>query len=235
TRESEVEFLTPVAFRDMVHVTTWVTDFRRVRSLRLYDFHINDNPKPAARAWTDWVYARKDSGMPAIVPNEVAEKFLAENGGENRVERSKFPKMPTYAPELGNVPLKPEWRDLDPNGHINNASWLSYIENGTIEFCESIDWPTDRMASEGFGIFARKYRIEYHKAAGLNDRFYLKTWVSDRRRATAIRNHEIRHADDDSLLVRARCLYVWVNLKTGAPIKIPAHFLDDFAHNFSPD
>lgn len=233
TRESEVEFLSPIAFRDQLNVTTWVTDFRRVRSLRLYDFHINGNPKPAARAWTDWVYARKDNGLPAIIPNELADKFLTENGGEKRVERSKFPKLPAYAENVGNVPLKPQWRDLDPNGHINNAGWLSYIENGTLEFCESLGWPADRMTAEGFGIFARKYRIEYHKPARLSDRFYLKTWVSDYRRATAVRNHEIRHADDDSLLVRARCLYVWVNLKTGMPIKIPSHFWADFASNFS--
>lgn len=235
TRESEVEFLSPVVFGNTAHITTWVSDFRRVRSLRLYDFHINDNPKPAARAWTDWVYARKDTGLPAIIPDSLSAKFLTKNGGEHRVERSKFPKMPRYAENVGNVPLRPQWRDLDPNGHINNAGWLSYIENGTIEFCESLGWTTDQMTANGFGIFARKYRIEYHKPAGMSDRFYLKTWISDRRRATAVRNHEIRHADDNSLLVRARCMYVWVNLETGAPIKIPPHFLKDFASNFSPE
>lgn len=232
-RESEVEFLHPLAFRDTAHITTWVTDFRRVRSLRLYDIHTGDPTRPAARGWTDWVYARRDTGLPAIIPDEMAARFLAENGGEDRVARSRFPKPPPTAADCGNIPLQPEWRDLDPNGHINNASWLSYIENGTLAYCEQLGWPPARMRAEGFGIFARKYRIEYRKPAGIDDRFYLRTWISDRRRATAVRHYELRHAADDSLLVRARCLWVWVDLATGSPIRIPPHFLADFAANVS--
>ncbi len=233
TRETEVEFLSPLEFRDTVHINTWVTDFRRVRSLRLYDFHKGDPGKPVARAWTDWVYARRDTGLPAIIPNEVAERFLKLNGGPDRVERSKFPKPPPYAEYTPKIELAPEWRDLDPNGHVNNAGWLAYIENGTFQLCENLGWTASRMAAEGFGIFARKYRIEYLKPAGIDDRFYLRTWVSDKRRATAIRHHEIRNSADDSLLVRARCLYVWVNLETGSPIKMPANFYADFESNFS--
>lgn len=233
TRESEVEFLHPLAFRDTAHITTWVSDFRRVRSLRLYDIHTGDRSKPAARGWTDWVYARRDTGLPAIVPDELAARFLAKNGGEDRVTRSRFPKPAPYAVDTGDIPLKPEWRDLDPNGHINNAGWLSYIENGTWDYCERLGWTADRMRAEGFGIFARTYRIEYLKPAGINDRFSLRTWISDKRRATAVRHYEIRNAADDSLLVRARCLWVWVDLTNGNPIKIPTGFLADFAQNFS--
>ena len=233
TRETEVEFLNPLAFRDMVHVNTWVTDFRRVRSLRLYDLHTGDRSNPAARGWTDWVYTRRDSGMPAIIPKEMAQRFLTENGGVDRVERSKFPKPPPYAPHTPKIDLVPEWRDLDPNGHINNAGWLSYIENGTWQFCEELGWPAERMAAEGFGIFARKYRIEYLKPAGISDRFYLRTWVSDKRRAMAVRHYELRNSADDSLLVRARCLWVWVDLAKGRPMKMPAHFYKDFESNFS--
>ncbi|MFK7800717.1 MAG: acyl-CoA thioesterase [Anaerolineae bacterium] len=234
TRETEVEFLTPLAFRDTAHITTWVTDFRRVRSLRLYDIHAGDPSKPAARGWTDWVYARRDTGLPAIIPDDMIAQFLAKNSGENRTERSRFPKPPPYAPDTGDIPLKPEWRDLDPNGHINNAGWLSYIENGTWDLCEKFGWTAERMRLAGFGIFARKYRIEYLKPAGIEDRFYLKTWISDKRRTTAVRHHEIRNVADDGLLVRARCLWVWVNLETGSPIKIPDWFLSDFEANFSP-
>ncbi|MFT5195053.1 MAG: acyl-CoA thioester hydrolase [Cellvibrionaceae bacterium] len=234
TRETEVEFLNPLTFGDTAHVKTWVSDFRKVRSLRLYEIHAGDSSKPAARGWTDWVYARRDTGLPAIVPNEVVAQFLAKNSGEKRVERTRFPKPAPYAADTGDMPLKPEWRDLDPNGHINNAGWLSYVENGTWDYCESLGWSADRMQAEGFGVFARKYRIEYLKPAGINDRFYLKTWIAEKRRATAVRHYEIRNSVDDSLLIRARCLWVWVDLAKGSPIKIPAGFLADFEQNFSP-
>ena len=37
-RETEIEYLSPLAYGDQVEIKTWVHDFRRFRSRRMYEF-----------------------------------------------------------------------------------------------------------------------------------------------------------------------------------------------------
>ena len=90
-------------------------------------------------------------------------------------------------------------------------------------------WTMERMMAAGFAIVARRYRIEYKQPALLNDELAVTTWVADVKRATAVRHYTITRASDQTLIARAYALWVWVNLTTGKPIRIPAEFLADFA------
>ena len=83
----------------------------------------------------------------------------------------------------------------------------------------------------GFGIIARSFRIEYKQPALIDDELEIATWVSDVKRVTAVRHYTIRRAADEKLLVRARALWVWVDLATGRPIRIPVDFLADLSAN----
>src|SRR5574338_516697 len=64
-RETEIEYLRPLLYGDTVVITTWVGDFRRVRSRRFYEFHHAVSGELMARASTDWVYLEPDTGRPA--------------------------------------------------------------------------------------------------------------------------------------------------------------------------
>ena len=43
----------------------------------------------------------------------------------------------------------------------------------------------------------------------------------------------INRISDGALLARARTLYVWINIDTGRPVRIPPHFLADFTPNIA--
>lgn len=232
-REHDIEFIRPLTYGDVVHIDTWVADFRRVRSLRKYDFWRGE--ELVARASTDWVFINTSTQQLAFVPPEVAAAFEAKNGILEETTRQDFPKPAPYAPEVFTGYYPVEWRDIDPQFHVNNAAYLAYIENCNIDVCAHYGWPMDRMAAEGIGIIARRYQIEYRRPAVLGDTLKISTWVSDRRGASAIRHHEIRRAADDLLLVRSRVKWVWINLQTGAPIRIPKPFLEAFADNFTEE
>jgi acyl-CoA thioesterase FadM len=47
----------------------------------------------------------------------------------------------------------------------------------------------------------------------------------------ATRHYTIRRARDGTLLARIRTLWVWVNLKTHLPMRVPAQFMAAFADN----
>lgn len=231
-REHEIEYLRPLTYGDTVTVKTWVADFRRVRSVRLYEL-TNQRGEMVAKASTDWVYVNVETQYPATVPTEMIAAFHPEGAPPIAPKREKFPTPPPYAPQVFKSCYMVEWRDVDPQKHVNNAAYLSYIENCAMDMMRAYGWTSQQMETAGFAIVARRYRIEYLRPAVLDDQIEVATWVSDKKRATAVRHYEIRRASTAELLVRARALWVWVNIKTGMPIRIPADFLADFQPNFT--
>lgn len=127
-----------------------------------------------------------------------------------------------------------QWSDVDPSGHVNNAVYLSYLEDCAIRDAISRGWSIQRMLdSGGFAIVARRYRIEYRQQALLDDELEISTWISDVKRATAVRHFAIRRLADDELLTRAWTLWVWIDPQSGRPIRIPQQFVSDFAANIT--
>ena len=126
------------------------------------------------------------------------------------------------------------WSDIGPARHVNNAVYLTYIDDCGMQVAAAFGWPATRMMAEGFGIIARRHWIEYKQSALLDDDLKIATWVSHVKRATAFRHYAITRPGDEALIARARTLYVWVNLNTGQPIRIPAQFLADFGPNICP-
>lgn len=230
-REHQITYLRPLLFGDVVTVRTWVADFRRVRSLRQYELY-NQREQMVATAQTDWIYVNTAVAYPATIPDEIIHAFHPDGPPAEAPPRDSFPKPPPYAPAVYKGRYRVEWRDVDPQRHVNNAAYLSYIENCVMDMAREKGWPAERIEREGFAIFAREYRIEYVRPAFLDDELEIWTWVSDKRRATAVRHYEIRRAGTAELLVRARALWVWINRETGMPIRIPPAFEEAFADNF---
>ena len=63
--DTEVEYLGPLHYGDTVEVTTWVVDFRHVRSLRAYELRKAGSAELVARGHTDWVFMNTATGRPA--------------------------------------------------------------------------------------------------------------------------------------------------------------------------
>jgi acyl-CoA thioester hydrolase len=122
-----------------------------------------------------------------------------------------------------------EWRDIDQAGHVNNAVYLNYIEDCGVQMLAAHGWPLARMSTEGFAIVARYHRVEYKLPALLDDELAISTWLSDVQNSTAVRHSTVTRVGDEALLMRARTIHVWVDLKTGKPRSIPDPFLADLA------
>jgi acyl-CoA thioester hydrolase len=231
-REMDVEYLAPLRYGDTVCVRTWVEDFRRVRSRRLYELTRGDG-QLAARGATDWVFLDRQSNTPATIPPEMIAAFMPDGPG-SPARREPFPIAPPPPPGIFRQRRLVEWRDIDPAGHVNNAVYLAYTEDCGVQTALAHGWPMGRMMAAGFAIVARRYRIEYLQPALLGDELEVTTFVADVKRATAVRHYTIRRLADNALLARAYALWVWVDLASGRPIRVPADFLADFAANIVP-
>ena len=231
-RESDITYLRPLVYGDTVIVKTWVADFRRVRSRRIYEFRLADSDEPVATASTEWVYLDSATLRPATVPPEMVAAFWhpAAAAGERR---EPFPDAPPPPPGIFRLRRRVEWRDIDPAQHVNNANYLGYIEECNVQVAAAHGWPMARMIAANLGIVARRYRIEYREPAIMDDELEVTTYISNVKRATAVRHNEIRRLSDGALLARAYALWVFIDLATGRPCRPLQEFLESFRPNIA--
>ncbi len=230
--ETEIEYLHPVVYGDTIEVKTWVGDFRRVRSRRFYEFRKVGEEELVARASTDWVYLQAATERPTMVPQELISAFVPEGLGESAPARTRVPAPPLPPDGTFTQRRRVEWRDIDTARHVNNAVYFNYIEDCGMQVAVHYGWPLARSQAAGWAAVAREHHIEYKHPAVLDDEIEISTWVTANSRATADRFYNISRPHDGLLLAQARTRWVWIDLQTGRPIRIPADFISDFAANF---
>jgi acyl-CoA thioester hydrolase len=71
--ETDIEWFQSLGYGDSVEIKTWVMDFRRVRSLRAYEFY--HAGEKIAQATTDWVLLDTRTLMPAAIPQEIITAY----------------------------------------------------------------------------------------------------------------------------------------------------------------
>ncbi len=226
-RETDVEYLRPLRYGDSVQVKTWVADFRRVRSRRAYELRVTGSGELAARASTDWVFLDRATGRPVSIPPEMMNAFFPEGVPEQAPPRSRFPAASPPASSVFRWRRQVEWRDIDMAQHVNNAVYLSYLEDYGERALTSRAWPRARMQEQGFFIAARRHRIEYRQPALFGDALEVSAWLSDVETDTVVCNYTITRINDGALLVRTWMLWGTADAETGQPIPIPTGFLGD--------
>lgn len=166
---------------DTLRVTTRVVGWRRVWARRESTASVDG--ADVAHATIDWVLIDQ-AGRPARIPQGIAERFT---GG-----------VPTFQPARLALPDAPAdaavraWavgiRDLDPMGHVNNATYLDVLD-------ETIAAGTGGRAGPPPPV---RYRVEYLRPALPGHAVSIVRWATDEGAAA-------RFVDDDRReLVRVR-------------------------------
>jgi acyl-CoA thioester hydrolase len=230
-RESQVEYISPLHYNQRVEVTTWIADFRRVTSRRAYEFRLAETGELAAQAFTDWVFLDTANNRPASIPRGLVDDFFPEGAPAQFPHRTPYPSSPPPPPGVFGIHLRVAWQDIDAMQHVNNAVYMEYLNECGFQVCAAYQWPWQRMLERGFVIILRQARLQYLQPAVLDDELEITTWVSDLRRASAVRHYNIIRLRDGILLAQAQTLGVWVDPKTQQPVCIPQGMLDDFAPN----
>ena len=74
-RSHQIEYLKPAVAEDRIIVRTWVEDFRRVASLRRYEFLRARDRTVLAKGQTEWVFIDTATGRPKSIPPELRSLF----------------------------------------------------------------------------------------------------------------------------------------------------------------
>lgn len=233
-RETEIEYLRPIAQGQTVGVTTWMEDVRRVRSQRRYEFKVEGSDDLAARANTEWVYLNMEKQMPLPVPDDIIQAYMPEGAPEASRQRNHFPKLPEPPKDVYTARHHVAWRDLDMMGHMNNANYLEYFEDATSQAGNKYGWPVTRLLKMGRAMVLRKMHVQYLQPALINDEIEVTTWFSHAEHIRARRHFTMHRISDHALLAQATSLWVSFDLNAQRPIAMPDGYVEDFAANGSP-
>ena len=81
-RTHHVEYLRPAFAGQEIRVLTWIANFRKVQSLRKYEFIRAEDYAILVKAETDWVFVDAKTGRPRRIPDRIKDAFqiVAEDG-----------------------------------------------------------------------------------------------------------------------------------------------------------
>jgi len=70
-REHRIEYITPAYLNDEIEVRTWISEMKRVRVIRKYEFARKADGKVIAKGESQWVFVELTTGRPLVIPPEV--------------------------------------------------------------------------------------------------------------------------------------------------------------------
>ncbi len=117
---------------------------------------------------------------------------------------------------------------IDAQRHVNNLAYLQWMQDVAIEHSASEGWPMERYVQVGGGWVVRTHFIEYLRPAFEGEPLALHTWIGTTGSRSAVRHYVMVRESDRALLARAETNWVYVNLATGRPARVP----DDLANAF---
>lgn len=104
--------------------------------------------------------------------------------------------------------------DIDVLGHVNNVVFLRWVQDAAVAHWSALT--NDLQKAEVVWVVAR-HEIDYKRPAMPGDRLRGRTWVGGASRHVFERLTEILRTTDETVLARARTLWVPVDPASGRP------------------
>ena len=118
------------------------------------------------------------------------------------------------SPHTFELPLRVQPADIDELGHVNNVSYLRWVEQAALAH-----WKAEASAADQARLYwiITRNEIDYKMPAYLEDEILARTWVGT---ATALRferHTEILRARDRAVLARCRTIWCPFDVRTRKP------------------
>lgn len=115
---------------------------------------------------------------------------------------------------------------IDEFRHVNNQRYIAWMQEVATAHSAANGWPMERYLGIGAAWVVRSHFIEYLRPAFAGDALDIDTWASSLALREVTRKYRFRRADQ--LLARAETKWVYVDIKSGRPKRIPEELLASF-------
>lgn len=116
--------------------------------------------------------------------------------------------------------------ELDSNGHVNNAVYLSWAEEMATAHAEAAGHGRGWSAARGGGWVIRRSEITYHHPAVYGDVVELTVVVELVKGARGVRRTTMRRVPDGTLFAEVLTEWVWVRLADGRATSVPRELVE---------
>ena len=114
--------------------------------------------------------------------------------------------------------LKTRSYECDSYGHINNATYLNYLEYARIELLEKLPVPYDELRRRGIGFVVTRVCIDYRMQVGSGVTLRIETRSIRKERVRVVFQQDIYR--DDQLVAEAQVTWACID-ERGKPIRLP--------------
>ncbi|WP_313916842.1 thioesterase family protein [Tahibacter sp.] len=122
--------------------------------------------------------------------------------------------------QLARVPIRVRWRDLDAFNHVNNASFLTFLEEARLVWLSGID---GEWTGEAFMPVLAATQLNYRRQLGWPGEVMVELSVQRIGNSSLTIAHRIVSADDADLLYGdGSVVVVWADPASGASVALPA-------------
>ena len=115
---------------------------------------------------------------------------------------------------------------IDEFGHVNNQRYIAWMQEVATAHSAANGWPMERYLQTGAAWVVRSHFIEYLRPAFAGDALEIDTWAASLALRDVIRRYQFHRAG--LLLARAETKWVYVDIKSGRPKRIPEELLSSF-------
>jgi len=118
--------------------------------------------------------------------------------------------------------------DVDVLGHVNNVSYVRWMQDAAVAHSAAQGWPTQRYLEIGAGWVARSHWVEYRRPAFCDERIAVLTWVSNFRKVRSLRKYKITRPGDDAVLAVAETDWTFIGFEHQVPRRVPHDIVTSF-------
>ncbi len=115
------------------------------------------------------------------------------------------------------VPIR--WADMDAMGHVNNTLYFRYMEQGRLEWLESLGYATSHVVEEGPVIVDA--HCTFHLPLTYPADVEVRTFIGHAGRSSLPTYYELRRVGDETLYADGAAKIVWIRPATGKSISLP--------------
>lgn len=120
---------------------------------------------------------------------------------------------------LMRVPMHVRWRDLDAFSHVNNSSFLTYIEEARLTWFQSLPGPW--LSEEAAPVLAATH-VNYRRPIEWPAELDVELFVERLGNTSLTVGHRIVTRGDGTLYSDGHSVLVWIDRRDGKPSAIPA-------------
>ena len=114
--------------------------------------------------------------------------------------------------------LQVRFRDCDAMGHVNNAVYLTYLEEARFAYWRAL-WGAEMGDPQTPGVILARAEIDYRRAARYGETLHVRMWLDGLGNTSIRSNYEIVNTAGD-VIATAKSVLVVYDYGTDRPVAI---------------